>query len=120
MSDKVMDQSTFGTLKNLLIFVDETVDFGAYVSSYEEYKKVLSWVEKQEDEVPVSTPVLKSTGVRLRIENPIYEEGYRKIRGMGKKGVVKDPVTGKRYLLTGKACSQPRCQCDAWAEEIES
>jgi hypothetical protein len=71
-------------------------------------------------EVPIYTPVLKATGERFRIEYPIYEEGFRDERGLGKKGVIRDPATGKRYEITGKACSLPHCQCDAWAVEIEA
>lgn len=63
------------------------------------------------------TPVLKATGVRFRINRPIFEEGFRHGRGLGKKGFVKDPETGKRYLIVGKSC-RPECQCDAWAIEI--
>lgn len=70
-------------------------------------------------DVPIYTPVLKSTGVRLRIEDPIFEEGFRSGRGLGKKGIICDPATGKRYIISGKACGL-RCQCDAWAVEIES
>lgn len=67
---------------------------------------------------PLYTPVLKSTGVRLRIENPIFEEGFNHSRGVRYKGILADPKTGKRYKITGKSCGAPHCQCDAWAEEI--
>lgn len=70
------------------------------------------------EHVPVSTPVLRSTGVRIRIENPIYEDGFEYRRGLGRKGIIRDPKTGSRYELTGKACCFPNCQCDAWAVEI--
>lgn len=63
------------------------------------------------------TPVLKATGGRFRINRPIFEEGFRHGRGLGKKGIVKDPETGKRYWITGKSCSL-KCECDAWAIEI--
>jgi hypothetical protein len=70
--------------------------------------------------VPIYTPVLKATGERLQIENPIFEEGFNQGRSLGNKGVLRDPATGKRYKITGKACDIPRCHCDAWAEEIGS
>ena len=69
-------------------------------------------------EVPVYTPVIKNTGVRITIQNPIYEEGFSHGRGLGVKGIICDPQTGKRYLITGKACDFENCQCDAWGEEI--
>lgn len=69
--------------------------------------------------VPIYTPVLKATGMRLRIKHPIFEVGFRPGRGLGKKGIIHDPVTGKRYIISGKSCSLPKCQCDAWAVEIE-
>jgi hypothetical protein len=69
--------------------------------------------------VRVYTPVLKATGERLKIENPIFEEPFRHGLGLHKKGVVRDPKTGKRYMIRGKSCGL-RCQCDAWAVEIES
>ena len=71
-----------------------------------------------EADVPVYTPVLKNTGVRLRIENPIFEDGFRDGRGLGKKGILTDPKTGKRFLISGKTCDLPKCQCDAWAVEL--
>jgi len=69
---------------------------------------------------PIYTPVLKTTGVRLRIENPIFEEGFRQGRGLGEKGVISDPKTGKRYLISGKECDLPTCKCDAWAVELSN
>ena len=71
-------------------------------------------------DVPLYTPVLKATGVRLRIENPIFEEGFRDVRDLGKKGIISDPKTGKRYVIRGKSCDIPSCQCDAWADELDS
>ena len=73
----------------------------------------------EEAKVPIYTPVLKSTGIRLRIEYPIFEDGFIGGRRLGKKGILKDPATGKRYAISGKACNIPRCHCDAWAVEIE-
>ena len=71
-------------------------------------------------DVPIYTPVLKATGERLRIEYPIFEEGFRDERGLKQKGVIRDPKTGKRYVIRGKSCNLSHCQCDAWATEIEA
>lgn len=69
-------------------------------------------------DTPVFTPVLRATGERLQIENPLFEEGFRHGLGLRKKGIVQDPQTGKRYVISGKSCGL-KCQCDAWAVEIE-
>lgn len=70
------------------------------------------------NEERIFTPVLKSTGQRLYIRSPIFEEGFDNRRGLHRMGTVQDLETGKRYAITGKACSLPNCKCDAWAEEI--
>jgi hypothetical protein len=75
-------------------------------------------MNKEEANVPIYTPVLKSNGVRLRIRNPIFEEGFRDERRLIKKGIIRDPETGNRYMIYGKACGLPNCHCDAWAVEI--
>lgn len=67
---------------------------------------------------PIYTPVLKDTGVRIEIRKPEFSDGFSFIRARGYKGIVRDPETGNRYRITGKACSSPRCMCDAWAELI--
>ena len=69
-------------------------------------------------DVPIYTPVVRATGVRIRIENPVYEDGFHHGRGLGNKGVLSDPDTGKRYFISGKPCDIPNCQCDAWADEL--
>lgn len=69
-------------------------------------------------DAPIFTPVLRATGERLRIEHPIFEVGYRHGTGLGRKGIVYDPKTGKRYMISGRACGL-QCQCDAWAVEID-
>ena len=77
-------------------------------------------MSNSEESVPIYTPVLTATGERLHIENPIFADGFRRERGLHRKGTLTDPATGKSYTITGKACSIPRCYCDAWAVEIGS
>ena len=67
----------------------------------------------------VFTPVLRSTGERIEIENPVFSEGFGPERGLGRKGTVTDPKTGKTYRISGKACGLG-CQCDAWAVEVKA
>ncbi len=65
------------------------------------------------------TPILKSTGVRITIENYELEPGFNEARiARALKGILTDTDTGKRYKIYGKSCSQPHCACDAWAVEI--
>ncbi len=68
----------------------------------------------------VYTPVNKQTGRRMRIKDPIFMPGFDHSRGgIGQlKGELKNPRTGKRYKIYGKACSAD-CACDAWAVEIK-
>jgi hypothetical protein len=66
----------------------------------------------------VYTPVLKATGERITIEKPIFEGNFWSGRGLRRKGIIRDPSTDKRYVITGKACGLPNCQCDAWAVEL--
>ena len=70
------------------------------------------------DTADVYTPVLRTSGVRLMIRNPVYEDGFKQGRGLGTKGVIRDPETGKRYLISGKACDLENCLCDAWAVDL--
>lgn len=67
--------------------------------------------------VPLYTPVLRATGERLRIVNAELAPGFKPARSRAVKGVLRDPATGKRYKITGKACGL-KCFCDAYADEI--
>jgi len=73
----------------------------------------------QSEFVSILWPVLKGTGKRIMIRYPIFENGYDHSDGhLREKGIVRDPDTGKRYIISGSPCGF-RCRCDAWAVEID-
>lgn len=56
----------------------------------------------------------------MKIRYPIFEDGFDHTTGhLREKGILRDPETGKRYVITGRACGLG-CRCDAWADEVES
>lgn len=57
------------------------------------------------------TPILRGKRVKMLIS----QADERKIspRGLGRKGIVKDLRTGKRYEVFGRACTLRTCYCDA-------
>jgi len=65
------------------------------------------------------TPVLKSTGERLKLQVKWIEETeYKDMRvARAYKGIIEDE-SGKRYKIYGKSCNLSNCACDAYAVEI--
>jgi len=73
------------------------------------------------DKEKIYTPVLKSTGVRMKMENAewIEKTKFADTRiPKAYKGIIKDTKTDKLYKIYGKACSLSNCGCDAYAVEI--
>ena len=64
------------------------------------------------------TPVLKSTGKRIVIDNPVFEADYEDKKAVRAwYGVVRDADTGKRYSVYGKQCGL-KCACDAYVVPV--
>jgi hypothetical protein len=54
----------------------------------------------------------------LLVDWASYTDSPVSERTLGYKGDVKDVHTGKRYRVYGAPCSAPKCNCDAYVEEI--
>lgn len=58
---------------------------------------------------------------RLRLQIPMdkFVISRLSMKGLGYKGKVTDPETGKRYEVWGATCGLPNCDCDAYLVEVE-
>jgi hypothetical protein len=67
--------------------------------------------------MPLFTPMLKDTDQRLRLDISAADLATvtRERRVDAFYGAVTALGTGQRYLIYGKECGLPGCQCDAWA-----
>lgn len=68
----------------------------------------------------IYTPVIKSTGERITIYNPIFSDGFSNSSRQANAlyGTVEDVDTGRKYKIYGKKCGLD-CTCDAYAVEIK-
>jgi hypothetical protein len=58
-------------------------------------------------------PRVKDTGQRVQMIIAVDDAAALKDRGRGRKGVVTDVHSGRRWVVYGAPCEFPRCLCDA-------
>jgi hypothetical protein len=73
--------------------------------------------EETKPKVNLLTPRL-ADGTRLHLQLSDADMAKCHIRQLGTWGVVRDLVTGKRYILRGASCGLVGCNCDAVATDL--